>query len=186
MRRIIFLLMLFLNTLGAVETYAQYKVGDYFVNGQIKGIVFFVDENEGTIAILKTDMDGRFETFGIGDVMQWADKDFIVQNANNGFPYDVWDIPSKRMARLINQNFEVVRETARNLGYKGLPPTAFCDGRVSSDGVQRLIPIFIPKYRGEGDIFDYESEAALFQYGAGVLLYGIVDYTTGTMKKIEY
>ncbi len=171
---------------GSTEVFAQYKVGDYYVNGNIKGVVFYVNNDEGTLAILKTEMDGRYESYGIGDMIGYEEEEFIIQYANEPYPYNVWDIPTARMARLINQNFRVVRETAIKLGFRGLPTYAHYQGRVGFDGTQRLIPVFFPKYTGsDGDIFSTETIGALVKYGCGVLLYGIVDYTTGTMRKIE-
>ncbi len=174
--------------LGGTEVFAQYKVGDYYVNGDIKGLVFYVNNDEGTLALLKTDMEGRYESFGIGDYIEWRDLEFVIQNANKNYPYNVWDIPNSRFARLIHKNADVLNEKCEALGYRILPREAFMDARVTSDGGQRLIPIFLPRYRGD-DIYDTKSESLLLAgeewSKTGILLYGIVDYRTGKIRPLN-
>lgn len=186
MKKFIFL-TLFFCILCSIQVFAQYEVGDYYVNGNTKGLVFYVNHDEGTLYLLKTDMAGRYEDFGIGDYIEWRDLDFVIQNANENYPYTVWDLPNSRMARLINQNHQILSERSKSLGYRILPRDAFLDGRVTSDGVQRLIPVFAPRYSGD-DIFSTRSAADLLRGDevgkCGILLYGIVDYRTGQMKKL--
>ncbi len=177
-------LIIALSNLSASKAFAQYRIGDYYVNGDIKGIIFFVNEDEGTIAILKTEMESRYETFCIGDYINWSEKEFIFQNANRNYPYNVWDIPDSRIARLIHQNHRILCEKSKSLGYRILPRDAFLNGRVGYDGSQRLIPVFCPRFPDD-DIFFHKSEALLRTEQTGILLYGIVDYISGTMKKLN-
>lgn len=181
-------LTLFLSFLWSPEIFAQYKIGDYYVNGDIKGIVFYVNNDEGTLYLLKTDMYGRYEDLGLGDYIEWRDLDFVIQNANEKYSYTAWYIPNSRMARLINQNNAIISEKSKSLGFRKLPRDAFYEGRVSSDGVQRLIPVFSPRFPGD-DIFHYRSAADLSsgdEVGkCGILLCGIVDYRTGQMKNLD-
>lgn len=184
MKTLYILIFLFSSFLWSNQIFAQYRVGDYYVNANIKGIVFHVNNDEGTLYLLKTDMGD----YCLGDYISWRYLDSVIREANEQYPYTVWDLPNYRVARLIHQNHRIISDSSKAMGFRILPRDAFLDGRVSSDGVQRLIPVFYPRFIDE-DIFGSRSESDLLRSDeiglCGILLYGIVDYRTGRMLRID-
>lgn len=184
MKRIILVLISLI--LAITNCFGQFKVGDYYRNGDIKGIVFFVNQDEGLCYILKTEMRGRYDHYTIGDEIEWRERAYIEDNANKSGNY--WGIPNRRIARLINLNNVAISNTCIQLGYSRLPRECFATGNVSYDGIgQRILPTFYPRLQSDNadDIMGEETALYLLNNKMGILLYGIVNYISGELQEID-
>lgn len=180
-----FLVAIVAVVLVSLQCRAQYQVGDYYVNGDVNGFVFHVDNDAGELYLVQADMhSSRIGEVPLGSYTSWSELQYIDDWAENHADGN-WVRPNIRMCRLIHANYQVLIEACNNRGYR-MPRSFLYAGRVRSDGPQRLIPSYCLNC-DEDDAADYESEVSLLRMGDRAvqpLYVGIVNFITGELKKI--